>query len=344
MVREILKVAVVIPVYNVESYLKECLDSILAQTYANFTVFAVDDGSTDRSGLILDEYARKDSRIHVMHKRNGGVSSARNFGIAAVERCGVDYSYLYFIDGDDVIPANFIRELVYASERTQAEMAICSVCGFDKVDRYQKREPTLYSRVLDCDEFSKLYFGLSENVGTSIDAVFLCNKLFKFSADRKFRFREDLSHAEDIDFIVSCVMPTLSKVAIVLETSYFYRLRKSSLSHANAILQDFESFSALVRDINKYTASARRGIQNRYIASLYRELLYAFSPNGDAKKREVLIEKARAAAVKKWEFELDFKSRRRLFISYLPRSIIAMCSKNRFRESKKLRKCKNYYD
>ena len=78
------KVSVIIPVYNAEQYLRKCLDSVLAQTYQNFEIICIDDGSTDNSGAICDEYAKKDSRVRVLHKENGGVSSARNAGLKSL--------------------------------------------------------------------------------------------------------------------------------------------------------------------------------------------------------------------------------------------------------------------
>ena len=98
-------VAVVIPVYNVAKYLPECLDSLLRQTHRNFTVFCVDDGSTDGSGEILDAYAAKDSRILVLHKSNGGVSSARNQALDLIDRS--DFDGVCFIDSDDYVTPHF---------------------------------------------------------------------------------------------------------------------------------------------------------------------------------------------------------------------------------------------
>lgn len=92
------KISVIVPVYNVEKYLPKCIESILAQTYTNFELLLIDDGSPDRSGAICDEYAKRDSRIRVFHKENGGVSSSRNMGL--------DYSYgewITFVDSDDTI-------------------------------------------------------------------------------------------------------------------------------------------------------------------------------------------------------------------------------------------------
>ena len=79
-----IKLSVIVPVYNVEKYIKRCLDSLLAQTYRNLEIILVDDGSTDKSGLICDDYARKDCRIQVIHKKNGGIVSARKVGILMI--------------------------------------------------------------------------------------------------------------------------------------------------------------------------------------------------------------------------------------------------------------------
>ena len=91
-------VSVIIPAYNIEDYIGRCLDSIISQTYKNLEIIVVDDGSRDRTGEILDNYAKKDRRIKVIHKENGGVSSARNKGIEVAEG-----DYIGFIDGDDLI-------------------------------------------------------------------------------------------------------------------------------------------------------------------------------------------------------------------------------------------------
>lgn len=90
-------ISVIVPVYNVERYLKRCVDSILAQTYKNLEVILVDDGSTDNCGIICDEYKDKDNRVIVMHKENGGLSSARNYGCKAAAG-----KWIMFVDGDEV--------------------------------------------------------------------------------------------------------------------------------------------------------------------------------------------------------------------------------------------------
>ena len=102
-----MKISVIIPVYNVEKYLKRCLDSVINQTYKNLEIILIDDGSTDKSGNICDEYAAKDKRIIVIHKENGGLSDARNKGL---DICTGDY--ISFIDSDDWIENGFYEYVV----------------------------------------------------------------------------------------------------------------------------------------------------------------------------------------------------------------------------------------
>lgn len=111
-------ISLVIPVYNVEKYLDKCVQSVLAQTYDNFEVILVDDGSTDNSGKMCDEYAEKDSRITVYHKPNGGLSDARNFG---VEHCNADL--VSFIDSDDYVTADYLEYLWYLMSKYDCRMS-----------------------------------------------------------------------------------------------------------------------------------------------------------------------------------------------------------------------------
>ena len=119
-------ISVIVPVYKVERYLCRCVDSIIAQTYTNLQIILVDDGSPDGSGAICDDYAAKDSRITVIHKKNGGLSDARNAGLVAA--CG---SYIGFVDSDDYIAVDMYEKLYKAIVACNADM---SVCNFRYVD------------------------------------------------------------------------------------------------------------------------------------------------------------------------------------------------------------------
>lgn len=115
-------ISVIVPVYKVELYLDRCVESILAQTYTALDIILVDDGSPDNSGAMCDEWARKDDRVRVIHKENGGLSDARNFGLNVATG-----EYIVFIDSDDVIHPDMFRVLLQAMQETDAQIATCEV-------------------------------------------------------------------------------------------------------------------------------------------------------------------------------------------------------------------------
>ena len=120
------QISVIVPVYKVESYLPRCIDSILAQTFTDFELILVDDGSPDNCGVICDEYAARDNRIHVIHKENGGVSSARNAGIRLA---GSDW--ITFVDSDDYLAENALDRAHYWSEHDSADILCLDVLPTD---------------------------------------------------------------------------------------------------------------------------------------------------------------------------------------------------------------------
>lgn len=119
-------ISVIVPVYKVEPYLNRCVDSILRQTYQDFELILVDDGSPDRCGEICDEYARQDSRIHVIHKENGGLSDARNAGIDWVE-ANSDSRWLIFADSDDWVHPELLARLLDAATAFDLKSASAAI-------------------------------------------------------------------------------------------------------------------------------------------------------------------------------------------------------------------------
>ena len=123
-------ISVIVPIYNVEKYINRCIDSIIEQTYTNLEIILVDDGSTDNSGSICDEYAKKDNRIKVIHKENGGVSSARNVGLdTAIGQ------YITFVDSDDYIEKKYCEILLKTLKKQKAD---CVACGYNRI--YKNKE------------------------------------------------------------------------------------------------------------------------------------------------------------------------------------------------------------
>ena len=128
-------ISIIVPIYNVEEYLRRAVDSIRCQTYTNLEIILVDDGSPDNSGVICDEYAKTDNRIKVIHKKNGGLSDARNAGIEAATG-----AYLGFIDSDDYIEPEMYQRLYSALVENDAEI---SVCRFRYVGSKEERNELL---------------------------------------------------------------------------------------------------------------------------------------------------------------------------------------------------------
>ena len=116
-----MEISIIVPIYNVEEYLCKCLDSIVNQTYTDYELILIDDGSTDDSGKIADEYSSKDDRITVIHKKNSGVSDARNRGLE-----NASGKYICFIDADDWIEVSYLEELLLLAKSNDADIAMCS--------------------------------------------------------------------------------------------------------------------------------------------------------------------------------------------------------------------------
>ena len=121
--------SIIVPVYNVEKYLEDCIESLLNQTYKNYEIILVDDGSTDSSGKICDIVAESSSKIKVIHKENGGLSSARNTGLRVARG-----RYIGFVDSDDYILPTMYEKLIYSMSRYKAQIASCQYFTFDTND------------------------------------------------------------------------------------------------------------------------------------------------------------------------------------------------------------------
>lgn len=115
-------ISVIVPIYKVEQYLNRCVQSIVDQTYKNLEIILVDDGSPDNSPAMCDAWAEKDDRVQVVHKKNGGVSSARNAGLDAANG-----AYIGFVDGDDYIEPDMYAQLLQAIQKDSSDMAVCGI-------------------------------------------------------------------------------------------------------------------------------------------------------------------------------------------------------------------------
>lgn len=208
------KFSIIIPIYNVAPYLRECLDSVLSQTIEDFEVLAVDDGSTDGSGQIIDEYAVRDQRITVLHKGNGGVSSARNAGIDLAKG-----EYLCFVDGDDIVSPTFLRDLYEAMGNADSSMGGFMTFGLaDKPGRIMTPE----TRKIDTLEENLFRF---YDIQNTLAQRYLWNRMFKgcIIRNRQIRFQEDIYYKEDGLFVIQYLCQSNGLVGVTDSLIYNYR-------------------------------------------------------------------------------------------------------------------------
>lgn len=209
-------ISVIVPVYKVEKYLSRCVDSILAQTYSDLEIILVDDGSPDRCGEICDEYAKKDARIRVIHKANGGLSDARNAGIEAATG-----EFICFIDSDDYIDTSMLMRLTQLQQQYDADIACCGVCDVYEGGHYTVKP----------DSRTMCYTGkeaLEDTLAGRNMVVSACNKLIRMKTLGEHRFLVGKIY-EDAFFMPKLILDAKC-VAVTTEPLYFYWHRKGSIT------------------------------------------------------------------------------------------------------------------
>lgn len=210
-------ISIIVPVYNVEQYLHACLESIKRQTFKDYEVILVDDGSPDNSGRICDEYADKNINWRVVHKENGGLSSARNTGLEEAKG-----EYICFIDSDDTVDANYLQFLYHALVDGQADIAICGCQRIFHSEDIQSAAKTRKS-VLYQEGLWKEVFGNLNNSS--------CNKIYRRKLIGDLRFMDGLYHGEDLMFNLAYIL-NCSR-AVMLDTPlYHYWERKGSVTRS----------------------------------------------------------------------------------------------------------------
>ncbi len=221
-------ISVIVPVYNVEKYLPACLDSLVAQTYRNLEVILVDDGATDSSGKICDEYAQKDPRFQVIHKANAGVAMARNSGLDRATG-----AYVSFVDSDDWLENNTYQVLYQGLKQYQAECSVgrcVHVVDDGKGLTYEDRKAC---SVWCCDSREAMKHVL---LGGSA----IWNRLFKREIFDAVRFRKD--RVNDDEAAALYAYERCSRVVFLSQYTYFYRLRKNSISTASFSLRHLDFY------------------------------------------------------------------------------------------------------
>ena len=205
-------VSIIVPVYNVERYLDKCIESICGQTYKHLEIILIDDGATDNSGEICDQWKRRDSRIRVIHKENGGLSDARNAGIdvAAGE-------WLMFVDGDDTISEDTAERLYQAAKEQHCQIAVCNM-----IRLYDDGSTEPFYRPAD-----SLTVLAGQRRFETLSQPSVCNKLFKAELFLNLRFPKG-KYYEDT-FVYHVLAHRASNIVLTGHDGYFYLLRRESI-------------------------------------------------------------------------------------------------------------------
>lgn len=230
-------ISVIVPIYNVENYFPTCIESIINQTYRELEIILVDDGSTDRSGLICDDYAKEDERIYVIHQKNGGLSNARNRGLAEVSG-----EYICFVDADDYIAPNMIQVMYDRMINDDSDLVLCDFCYVDiqgeKIISNDNESPII-DELLDYNEAirklghdKKWYFSVA------------WNKLYRRFLFDDIRFPEGKFHEDE--YVAHHILFECKKVSYVCEKLYYYVQRQDSLTKTESVEQKMDGAVAML--------------------------------------------------------------------------------------------------
>lgn len=269
--------SVIIPIYNAERYLKECIDSVLYQSFEDFELILVDDGSTDSSGAICDGYAAKDGRIKVIHKQNGGQSTARNRGVACAQG-----RYLLFLDSDD-----FINSKTFMEELKQASVDDTDIVAFRYMKYYSDHSSDCGIKMNGLDGLKKIDL-LAELVRRDAFFCSCWSKTVKAALIKEngIQFDESLS-CEDMDWYFNVVLKSAT-MKVIDKPFICYRQREGSVTSSGYKEKNLLDYITTIRrwkdTLENMPEGEERTIMLSALAKLYCNLLIAFSRNYDEAK------------------------------------------------------------
>lgn len=244
-------ITVIVPVFKAENYLHRCLDSLLSQSFHAFEILLVDDGSPDRSGLICDEYARKDTRIRVFHKENGGVSSARQYGLDQAKG-----EYVIHVDPDDWVEPKMLEDLYNVAKKDEADMVICDfyMNVGNKCTYVQQKPSDLEHNTVLLEMFQRLHGSC-------------CNKLVKRVCYSKYeiKFPEGFTLWEDR--FVNCSL-LMHDIRIAYLNRAYYHYDRFSNENSMARIQTYSGLNSTIRFIDYFELKLDPILYKRIIFNL----------------------------------------------------------------------------
>lgn len=283
--------SIIVPIYNVEDYLEECIQSILKQTFQRFEIILVNDGSSDSSGVICDEYKKKDNRIKVIHKENGGVSSARNIGLENAMG-----KYVAFVDPDDTIDFRMYEIMINKAINDDVDIVVCKIKIINnklKIDKESKVWRVVNCKIVKEDIEKNLIPDILTNGQYSMTSS--VNKIYKIDLLKKtnIKFDEEMSHGEDARFNLLLIQEANS-IEFIDKALYNYYIRdRVSLTRTfNENLYDeiVENKNFGLKLCKKYNINNTKGYHDEYINNSINFIQDLIRSNlANSKKRKLVL-------------------------------------------------------
>jgi len=282
------EISVIVPVYNVEKYLEKCIDSILSQTFKNFEVILVDDGSTDSCGIICDEYERLDNRVKVIHKINGGLSSARNSGLEIASG-----EYVAFVDSDDWIDKNMYQELYNEAKKNNADIVQCKfIKAKDENVSIYNNELNEVEVIGNLDALCNLY---NEKC---IETVVTWNKLYKRYLFNDIVFPNGKIHEDQ--FTTYKLLYKANNVVLVDQAFYYYRQTPNSIMNSDFNMSRLDFLEALDQRLEFFKKINNELLYKQTIKTYVNILKEYYFKCKNSKNEEQIIKKIRDKYKKKF--------------------------------------------
>lgn len=271
------EISVIVPVYNTEKYLDRCIRSIINQTFSDFELILVDDGSKDNSGFICDEWEKKDSRIKVIHQKNAGAGAARNAGLAIAKG-----NYINFVDSDDWINPEMYEILYKLLRETSATIAMTSMISKSHYEKSEKLDTTkIQYTVKDTKEMLKRFFRVR---GEDSSIISVCGRLIDRKILQNFRFVEGTISEDVSAAFFMCV--NSPKTVVVNVPMYNYFQNTSGVTKSKVTKRDFEYIQAFQRiysyinsNVPDFSYYAKMNVLRSQFTILSKMKLYGYDKN-----------------------------------------------------------------
>lgn len=276
-----MELSIIVPVYKVEKQLERCIQSILNQSFTNFELILVDDGSPDKCGEICDEYEKKDKRIKVIHKKNGGLSDARNAGLDIAKG-----KYIGFVDSDDIIHPEMYERMYNFINKYNVDIVQCKFKKFKSIEDINK--------LSNINNTNIEYYTSKEAIMDMIDNnkinVNTWNKLYKRELFENERFPKGKIHEDE--FLTYKLMYESNKIAYINEELYYYYQNDNGIMNGSNLIKRLDRIEALEERSNFFLKNGDKDLYNKSNTALFfalNKLYFIFKRNKQLRKEEQYI-------------------------------------------------------